>query len=179
MILGGEQMFCPKCGAQNDATQSFCRQCGLGLTAVVLAAQGNAAESLAKLKCSEKWVGQGIAALVVFTVLALGIASLTFISQEPSLFSIALINLLMGCVIALPVLLLGLRKLKQGTALLSTPPVRRLSPNVDSGEETGNPGTMLTTEIDSDFSLRLNHPSVTEHTTIELSEPRPASGQMR
>jgi hypothetical protein len=62
-------MFCPRCSAENNLEQKYCRQCGLQLTAARIALHGGVDEALARY-----WWGEGLLAggsiFLILSVLA-------------------------------------------------------------------------------------------------------------
>ena len=157
-------MFCPRCAAQNESEQGYCRQCGQALSGVRLALEGSSRQSLEKLKAGEKWISGGSFTLVAFTLIAVAIAILGIAAHDLSFGYIALINLLLGSFIGLPLVYLGKAKLKHAARLLST------SASALALDEK-HQDTLLTTGLNADLSRLPVHGSVTEHTTLELREP--------
>ena len=160
-------MYCPTCGAQNDPKQDYCRQCGQSMSGVRLAVQGNAGQSLQKLKAGQKWVNAGAATLVAFTLIGLAIAIPGIASNNPALSNIAIINLLLGSLIGLPLIYVGKASVKRAARLLSKSEVQSLH---SSADQTAQSGRLLTTDLNSE-PLKVSVPgSVTEHTTLNLVE---------
>lgn len=112
-------MFCPRCAAENELQQSYCRQCGQALSDVRLALEGNAEQSLEKLRAGQKWIGGGSASLLAFTSIALVIAILGVALHDLSFGYIAFINLILGSFIGLPLVYFGKAKVKRAGLLLS------------------------------------------------------------
>ena len=158
-------MFCPSCGTQNELQQGYCRQCGQALSGVRLALEGSADQSLEKLKASLEWINGGSTTLVVFTLIGLAIAIIGFASNSPVFSNIAIINLLLGLAIGLPLILGGRAKLKRGARLLS-------KSQTESGQstlgQTRRPDSLLTTGLNADLHRVPTQGSVTEHTTLDL-----------
>src|SRR5262249_41910369 len=141
-------MFCPRCSAQNELQQGYCRQCGQALSGVRLALEGSTDQSLKKLKASQEWINGGTATLVVFTLIGLAITALGFALQSPALTNIALLNLLLGLIIGLPLVYVGKVSLKRAARLLS-------KSQTESGhsvlEQTQRPDKLLTTGFRADL----------------------------
>ena len=160
-------MYCPTCGAQNELKQDYCRQCGQSLSGVRLAVQGNADQSLQKLKAGQKWVNAGAATLLAFTLIGLAIATPGVASSNPALINIAIINLLLGSLIGLPLIYFGKASVKRAARLLSKSEVQSPHSSVD---QPGQSARLLTTDLNSE-SLRVPvQGSVTEHTTLNLRD---------
>src|SRR5262249_48857276 len=160
-------MFCPRCSAQNELQQGYCRQCGQALSGVRLALEGSTDQSLEKLKASQRWTNGGSAILVVFTLIGLAITLLGFALSAPTLSNIALINLLLGLIIGLPLLFVGKLSLNRAVRLLSKSQTESSHSVLDQIHQANK---LLTTDLKED-SHRLAVPgSVTEHTTLDLKE---------
>ena len=165
-------MYCPTCGAQNDPKRDYCRQCGQSVSGVRLAVQGNAEQSLKKLRAGQKWINAGGDTLVAFTLIGLAIAIPGIASNNAALSNIAIINLLLGSLIGLPLIYLGKASVKRAARLLSKSEVQ---PPHSSADQPDQSARLLTTDLNSE-SLRMPvQGSVTEHTTLNLVEspPRP------
>jgi hypothetical protein len=173
MIQRRESMFWPRCATQNELERGFCRQCGQRLSGVRLALEGSAEQSLEKLQAGEKWISGGSATLVVFTLIALVVGILGAALNDPTFSYIALVNLLLGSFIGLPLVYFGKARLKQAKLLMSKLPDASPHLTLDQAQRSDN---LLTTELRSDFA-RLPQPgSITEKTTLNLqgSEGVPA-----
>ena len=160
-------MFCPRCATENGLEQGYCRQCGQALADVQLALDGRSTEALERLRTGVKWMNGGIAALMSFTLIAILIAISAVALGDPALTNIALINLLLGALIGLPVLFIGTTSVRRATRLLS-----RSQSQVRHGvrEPVRLPGDLMTTGLNSN-APRVLPGSVTEHTTFDLQEP--------
>ena len=158
-------MFCPRCSAQNELQQGYCRQCGQALSGVRLALEGSADQLLGKLRASEKWIRGGTNALVVFTLIALAIAFLGIALTNPALSNIAMINLLLGLVIGLPLIYLGRIKLKRAARLLSQAQAESSQAVL---EQDQHPESLLTPGLDAGLRRVPAQSSVTEQTTLDL-----------
>jgi uncharacterized membrane protein YvbJ len=165
-------MFCPRCGTQNELKQGYCRQCGQALSSVRLAIEGNADQSLKKLKASQERINAGSAVLSVFTVIGLAIAALSFALHTPTLIGIALINLVLGLIIGLPLLYAGKFSLKRAVRLLSKSPNEKHQTVLDQAIETDK---LLTNGLSADLPSLQVPGSVTEHTTLNLQESNRAN----
>lgn len=107
-------MFCPLCNTENEAGQGFCRQCGLSLGGVRLAVSGRAGEALLKYKKGGGALSAGTMVLVVCVLIAI---LNFFLSSEPRNYG-TLINLLVGLVVALPMIIVGTARVSRAGALL-------------------------------------------------------------
>jgi len=160
-------VFCPRCSAENRSEQGYCRQCGQALSGVRLALDGNAARSLEKLGAGEKWLNAGTAALLAFTLIAVAIAGLGIAIQNSSLAFSAIINLLLGSVIGLPMIYYGKARVKRAARLLSG------SDSEPAPEKLGQlpqRDELSTSGLNSDFAKLPSPGSVTEQTTYELPQ---------
>ena len=164
-------MFCPRCGTQNESKKGYCRQCGQALSAVQLAVEGSADQSLEKLKSSEKWITQGSATVVVFTIIGLIISIIGFLLNDPDFSSIAVLNLLLGLAIGLPIIYVGRASLKRAVRLLSKSQIESNHSTLDQAQQ---PDKMLTSGLDAELQLPAVQGSVTEHITLDLQESQRA-----
>ena len=64
-------MFCPRCGAENNLEQKYCRRCGLELAAARISLQGGVGKALTKHKKGEILLSAGNVTLVIFSLAAL------------------------------------------------------------------------------------------------------------
>ena len=160
-------MFCPKCGTQDELNKGYCRQCGQALSGVQVALEGSADQSLQKLKASQKWIGAGSATLAVFTLIGLVIAILGFALNDAGFSNIALINLLLGLFIGLPLIYVGKASLKRADRFLSKSQTQ--SGQSSLGEAPGS-DNLLTTGLKADRYRLPVQGSVTEHTTLDLQK---------
>ena len=158
-------MFCPRCAAENDSKQAYCRQCGLGLTDVGLAMQGAATESLAKLKSGSHVMNGGIATLASFMLIAVFITLISITQAHPFLIVIAMINALLGAIIGLPLVMIGKRRVTKAARLLSG---EEPSQAMASQRETQS----LNTGPESEIKRLPPVDSVTEDTTLNLRRDR-------
>jgi uncharacterized protein YacL len=160
-------MFCPRCGTQNELKQGYCRQCGQALSAVQLAVEGSADQSLEKLKASREWINAGSATLVVFTLIGLVLAIIGFTSNNLTFSNIALINLLMGLAIGLPLIFAGQVSLKRAARFLSK---SQTETDHSALDQTQGPDKLLTSGLNAAMHGVQVQDSVTEHTTRNLKE---------
>src|SRR5262249_21765382 len=112
-------MFCPRCAAENELGQAYCRQCGLGLADVALALHGAASESVAKLKSGSHLMNGGIAVLTSFMLVAAFITLISITQGHPVLAVIAMINAVFGAMLGLPLVIVGKMRVTQASRLLS------------------------------------------------------------
>lgn len=160
-------MFCPRCATENELEQGYCRQCGHSLSDVRLALEGRATESLGRLQSGAKWMNGGIATLITFTLIAILLAILGVALGDPSLSTIAMINVLLGALIGFPLVFVGKASVKRATRLLSRSQTQIGRAVVDPLQR---PGDLLTTGLIAPAERVLTPGSVTEHTTLDLRE---------
>lgn len=158
-------MFCPRCSTENGSEESYCRKCGLALTDVRLALQGNATESLAKLKSGSHIMNGGIATIAIFMLVAFLISLIGTTQGHPFLLAVAMINALFGAIVGLPLVLVGTVRVSQASRLLSgEKPTRAI--DSQRKRESLNAG-------DEFEGNRLPPPgSVTDRTTLDLNRHR-------
>ena len=164
-------MFCPRCATENALEQGYCRQCGQSLSDVRMALEGSATESLRKLQAGAKLMNGGIATLISFILIALLLSVLGIALGNPVLSSIGMLNVLLGALIGFPLVFVGKANVKRATRLLSGTQhqiSRRTAGSVH------RPGDLLTTDLEKGTHSVSAPGSVTEHTTLELHEPRSA-----
>ena len=156
-------MFCPRCSAENNLEQKYCRQCGLQLTAARMALHGGVDESLSKY-----WRGEGLLAggsiLLILSVLA-AIANIFLNSSQWNYAVIA--NLLIGLVVTLPMITIGIARLRRARRALELKDVPGKLASVHSQ------GALASSAQPTDRSLSpVEVPgSITEGTTRHLSTP--------
>lgn len=71
-----QQRFCPNCGCENDASDLFCRECGMSLAVAEQNAEGKKAFLATKGKRQLKWIALGAAFLVVLIFAIWGVGQL-------------------------------------------------------------------------------------------------------
>lgn len=160
-------MFCPKCGAQNKIEQKFCRNCGQSLPAVRMALEGRIDEAVARLEKDFDKLSSGAVTLVIFTIIALAISFFSFDSTT--------INLIIGLLIAGPMIYKGIRRLKSSIALLDQKELAQVkkdsSPAPTKLEQGDYSNAALPSAPDTDPILQPPTPvSITEETTHKLKQ---------
>jgi hypothetical protein len=155
-------MYCPRCGAENRREQKFCRQCGLGLPGVRLALEGRLMPGVETLKKDFDYLAGGIVTLGVFAVIAL--ISVFFESDKNwSVF----VNLLLGLIIAGPMIYRGLRRVESA--------IRVVDPGAAATIIEATPAPAALPEIvpDTDPLVPASVPSsITEEATLHLKHPK-------
>lgn len=158
-------MFCPQCGAENSVEQKYCRRCGLQLAAARISLQGGVGQALKRHKKGEKLVSSGGVTLVIFILAAL---ANIFLNPGPWNYPV-LINLLLGLVIAVPLMAAGLVHLRRAG--------RTLHPKDEQGQlgadqsQAAQALTSSTYSTDRLVSTMRAPDSVTEQTTLHLKSP--------
>ena len=104
-------MFCPRCGAQNETQAGYCRQCGQALTTVRRALDGRTEEAIASFYKGTEWVASGLLTLGIFVVVGI-VAALGFGVAA------ALFDLVLGLLVAGPMIFSGFRRLTRAQRLL-------------------------------------------------------------
>ena len=164
-------MFCPRCATQNELEQGYCRRCGQSLSSVRLALEGSTDKSLESLRAGEERIKGGSTVLVIFTLIALANAFLGIALNQLFFGYIAFINLLLGTIIATPLVCSGRTKIKRAVRLLS----KSQNEIEQSIPETQQQHTLPAAAFDTQSPLPTPQGSVTEHTTLDLRR----SGQAR
>jgi hypothetical protein len=156
-------MFCPQCSTQNEAKQSYCRQCGQTLSAVHLALSGRADEAIARFRQARKSLNYGLTFLGMFILIAL----FTFLLAGVVPYAV----LGIGFVVCLPSILKGVTLLKRVGDLLNASEV----PNSLITKRT------VPSAIESTPTRATNSMDVTSHapdsvavgTTLDLNTYKP------
>jgi hypothetical protein len=107
-------MFCPRCSAENNLEQKYCRQCGLQLTAARIALHGGVDEALARY-----WWGEGlVAGGSIFLLLSVLVALANiFLNSGPWNYAV-IINLLIGLIVTVPMITIGMVRLRRARRAL-------------------------------------------------------------
>lgn len=160
-------MFCPQCGAQNKIEQKFCRNCGQSLPAVRMALEGRIDEAVATLEKDFDKLSSGAVTLMIFTIIALAISFFSFDSTT--------INLILGLLIAGPMIYKGIKRLKSSIALLDQKEPAQTknlsSPAPVTLEQADYSNAALPSALDTDPILQPPTPvSITEGTTHKLKQ---------
>ena len=166
----GAAMFCPQCSAENSLEQKYCRRCGLQLAAARISLQGGVGEALTRHKKGQDMLSGGGVTLVIFTLTAL---ANFFLNPGPWSYGV-LINLLLGLVIAVPLMAAGLVCLRRAGRTLHPKDEQGQLAAVQSDGARGLTSSAYSTD-------RLLSPmgapdSVTEQTTLHLKSPEHGGG---
>jgi zinc-ribbon domain len=158
-------MFCPQCGAENSLEQKYCRRCGLQLAAARISLQGSVGKALTRHRTGQAMLSGGGVTMVIFIL-----AALANIVLNPGPWNYAVvINLLLGLVIAVPLMAAGLVHLRRAG--------RSLHPKDDQGQLAADQSDGARGLTSSAYSTdRLLSPvrapaSVAEPTTLHLKSP--------
>ena len=107
-------MFCPRCSAENNLEQKYCRQCGLQLTAARIALHGGVDEALARY-----WSGEGLlAGGTIFLILSVLVALANFLLNSGPWNYAVIINLLIGLIVTVPMITIGMVRLRRARRAL-------------------------------------------------------------
>ena len=158
-------MFCPRCGTENSLEQKYCRRCGLQLTAARISLQGGVGEALARHKKGQLLLSSGVVTLVIFIL-----GALANIFLNPGSWNYAvLINLLLGLLIAVPLMTAGLVRLQRAGRALNP----KDEPTQMAGDQFYGAGDLTSSAYSTDRLLSPTGPpgSVTEQTTLHLKSP--------
>lgn len=107
-------MFCPRCSAENNSEQKYCRQCGLPLTAARTALTGALDEALKTYKKGANSLSRGSVFLILSVMAAL--ANILLMSG-PWNYGV-IINLLIGLLITVPMIVVGIVRLRGAQRVL-------------------------------------------------------------
>src|ERR1041384_5229288 len=108
-------MYCPRCGAQNKAEQKYCRQCGLPLTIVRLALEGQADKAIEKYKKGRDSISGGV---ITLSLCSIGALINILLTPNPWNLYLATLNLVLGLLIAIPMVITGYKRLSQADRLV-------------------------------------------------------------
>jgi hypothetical protein len=157
-------MFCPQCAAENSLEQKYCRRCGLHLAASRISLQGGVGNALAQHKKGQVMFASGGATLLIFMLVA--VANILLGSGPYPV----LINLLLGLVVAVPLMAAGFAHMRRAE--------RTLNPKDEPSQLTGIQADETRTLTSSAYSTDPLLPpmktpdSITEATTLNLSSPK-------
>ena len=156
-------MFCPRCSIENNLEQKYCRKCGLQLTAARLALQGTVDEALAKYKKGARLLSGGSLFLILSALAAL---ANIFLNSMPWNYGVV-INLLIGLTITVPIISIGLLRLRSAQRALQPgdEPARLGGGHPRGGEELA----ASTRPADRLFSPAEAPASITDGTTRHLT----------
>lgn len=163
-------MFCPRCGIANLADQKFCRGCGHGLTGHRVALENNFNDLAGKVKDGATKLGLSAIGLIIITLMCLAV----WLTQKDEGVFFTLIPML---AFTIPAAVIGLVQLNRVLRELSAPrgaerKAVELSDTVPIQWAAG--------AVTDPLSQSSKAPaSVTEHTTLNLESPGPASGEPR
>src|SRR5688572_7122990 len=153
-------MFCPRCSTENLESQKYCRKCGLSLSNILLVLSGSMDEITEKVKKGEGVLAGGAINLLIFAFIAL----LNIFFSNGRSWGGA-INLILGILIAAPMIYLGVKRLERARKLIEGDTKSERVANQQVKELPTAPAT------DRTLSMPESPMSITEHTTYELTPP--------
>jgi hypothetical protein len=163
-------MFCPKCGIGNLIDQKFCRGCGHALAGHKAALENNFEDAVEKIKSGSTVLGISAVVLTVISLMALAV----WIFQKDAGAFFILIPVL---AFVIPATILGLVRLNRAYRALSTKD-RGDSKVIAQSKTTAI--QLAAGAITDQLAQAVQAPApVTEHTTLNLELPEPASGETR
>ncbi len=158
-------MFCPRCGAENNLEQKYCRRCGLQLAAARIALQGSIDEALTRHKKAEDLLSGGSITLVIFILVAL---ANVLLNTGPWNYGV-IINLLLGLVITVPLIATGLVRLRRARRALEPKDGQsQLASDQSPGAGAFTPSAHTTDRL---LSPAAAPHSIAEQTTLHLKSP--------
>jgi hypothetical protein len=158
-------MFCPRCGAENNLEQKYCRQCGLQLTAARIALKGAMDEALTRYRKGERLLIGGSLFLICSVLAAL---ANIFLNSDPWNYGV-IINLLIGLIITLPMITVGIVRLRRARRALQMKDERG---QLTSDHSQVGEALAASPHLNGCLLSPMEVPdSVTEGTTIHLKAP--------
>ena len=153
-------MFCPKCSAENKLEQKYCRRCGQHLTASRISLEGGIGKALTKHGQGEIMFASGGASLVIFTL-----AAIANIFLDSPAFPV-LINLLLGLLVAVPLMTTGFVHMRRAGRALNP----KDEPAQLAGDQSEGTPSLTSSAYSTDpLALPMATPdSITEQTTQKL-----------
>jgi len=120
------------------------------------------------MEAAENWIKAGNTTLIAFISIAVTISALGIAIGNPVLGFIAMLNVVLGALIGFPLVFIGNARLTKAKRLLSHPQTSH-HPGIQ-GTSSQMPAIAQTNRLPEP----LNQASVTEHTTLHLSNSEPA-----
>jgi hypothetical protein len=162
-------MFCPRCSTENLESQKYCRKCGLSLTNIQLVLSGAMDVITEKVRKGEGVLAGGAINLLIFAFIAL----LNIFFSNGRSWGGA-INLILGMLIAAPMIYVGVKRLECARKLIEGDTKSEQVANKQVKELPTAPTT------DRTLSMPDSPISITEHTTYELTPPdEPSNRRMQ
>ena len=160
-------MYCPKCSAQNETEQKYCRHCGLPLTIVQLGLEGRVDEALAMYKKGGDSLSGGTIALVLCLVTAI---INMFLIPGPWNGYVVVANSIVGLLIALPMIIAGHVRLARARRVLGSDDDH--AHQLVKGESPATAALFPPAALTDPLPSRSAVPGlVTEQTTLNLKSP--------
>lgn len=161
-------MFCPRCSTENLNEPKYCRKCGLHLTSVHMSLDGRMDEVIEQVRKGEGVLGGGAVTLVICVVAAL----LNSFFGSSINFGVV-INLSIALLVAVPMLYTGMTRITGAKRLIEG---KAKSKELENHTLVQLPAAPTT---DPNLAIPAEAPSVTEHTTYELTQPQPTRQRQR
>jgi hypothetical protein len=156
-------MYCPRCSTENLDEPKYCRKCGLHLTTVHMSLDGRMDEVVDQVRKGEGVLGGGAVTIIICVI-----AGLLNSFFSGSINFGVVINLSIALLVAVPMLYTGMTRIGGAKTLIEG--------KAKAKELENRPVAQLPTAptTDPNLALPLEAPSVTEHTTYELTQPEPS-----
>jgi hypothetical protein len=155
-------MFCPRCATENRKEQRYCRQCGLTLTSIRLALDGQVDEAIQKYKKSESTLDWGF---IILLIGGLNAGINAFLHAWP----VVIFSGVMGFVVGITLILIGLSRMGYAGKILN-PPEKKIEPDAHALNHSEYAATSLPPAPVTEELKETPAPpaSVVENTTIKL-----------
>jgi uncharacterized membrane protein YuzA (DUF378 family) len=155
-------MFCPRCATENKNEQRYCRQCGLTLSTIRLALEGQVDAAIQKYKKCENTLDWGF---IILLIGGLNAGINAFFRAWPVVIFSGVIGFLVG----ITLILIGLSRMGHATKMLN-PPEKKVEPETNALNQPEHANSALAPAPITEELRRTpaRPPSVIENTTLEL-----------